>query len=119
MAYFGDDLGWRTTNRLRDDVQSGKIPGIVDADTTLRIGVRGADGKPAELAKVPPPAIADLTITDDLPWEFSPVATAFESQANEFEALTFVATSRVGDEDARERRDAPHIHLVPLRLVAR
>jgi iron complex outermembrane receptor protein len=28
-------------------------------------------------ANVPPPAIADLTITDDLPWEFSPLTQAF------------------------------------------
>ena len=34
---------------------------------------------------VPPPAIADLTITDDLPWEFSPVATAFALGNSELE----------------------------------
>ncbi len=28
-------------------------------------------------ANVPPPAIADLTISDDVPWEFSPAATGF------------------------------------------
>jgi iron complex outermembrane receptor protein len=39
-------------------------------------------------ANVPPAAIADLTITDNVPWEFSPVATAFALGNSELEVET-------------------------------
>ncbi|HEV3363333.1 MAG TPA: TonB-dependent receptor, partial [Acidimicrobiia bacterium] len=52
-----------------------QVPVAPPSGRTLETGIENYYA--AVRASLPPPALAGLTITDDVPWEFSPLATAF------------------------------------------
>jgi outer membrane receptor protein involved in Fe transport len=60
-----------------------QVPVAPPTASTLETGIEAYYA--AVRANVPPPAIADLTISDSVPWDFSPVATAFALGNSELE----------------------------------